>query len=198
MSGVGRIFRFAPMTRGAGGDTMVRKIWIAIALLTALVLPAAASDADSGGSFPSNVLLTITIREGNDVDEKTYRVVAQGDDSRARLLTGWRVPIPTTRSKAEGDCGSETSYTYQNVGLTADVRAKVFPGDRVALRGEIEVSGAKESLRDKTGASRAPMIGTFEQSFHVLLDDGSPVELAAVANPDGGALSLRLQADILD
>jgi hypothetical protein len=177
---------------------MVRKVWIAIALCAALTLPAEASDADSGGSFPSNVLLTITIREGNDVAEKTYRVVAQGDDTRTRLLTGWRVPIPTTTSRAEGDCGSETTYSYQNVGLTADVRAKVFPGNRVALRGEIEVSGAKESLRDKTGASRAPMIGTFEQSFHVLLDEGSPLELAAVANPDGGALSLRLQADILD
>jgi hypothetical protein len=177
---------------------MVRKISIAIALCAALMLPVAASDTDPGGSLSSNVLLTIIVREGDDAAEKAYRVVARGDDSRARLLTGWRVPIPTTTSKAEGDCASQTSYTYQNVGLTADFRAKVFPGDRVALRGEIEVSGAKESLRDQTGASRAPMIGAFQQSFNVLLHDGSPLELAAVANPDGGALSVRLQADILD
>ena len=80
----------------------------------------------------------------------------------------------------------------------ADLRAKVYPGNRVALRGEIEVSWPKESLRDKTGASRAPTIAAFQQSFSVVLDNGSPLELAAVASPDGGALAVRLQADILD
>jgi hypothetical protein len=177
---------------------MARRIWIAIALSSALMLPAAAADTDSGGSLPANVQLTITVKEGRDNAEKTYRVVVRGDDSRAHVLAGRRVPIPTRASDAEGDGGATTAYSYQNVGLTADVRAKVYPGDRVALRGDVEVSWPKESLRDKTGASRAPTIAAFQQSFNVLLDDGDPLELAAVASPDGGALSVRLQADILD
>lgn len=177
---------------------MARKIWIVIGLCAALILPAAASDTGTGGSLPPNVQLTITVKEGSDNAEKTYRVVAKGDDSRARVLAGRRVPIPTQTSEAEGDGGSTTAYSYQNIGLMADLQAKVHPGSRVALRGEIEVSWPKESLRDKTGASRAPTIAAFQQRFSVVLDDGSPLELAAVASPDGGALAVRLQADILD
>jgi hypothetical protein len=46
--------------------------------------------------------------------------------------------------------------------------------------------------------AHAPIIGTFEQGFNVLLDEGRPVELAAVAGPKGGALSVRLEVEVLD
>jgi hypothetical protein len=173
-------------------------VWIAIALSAALALPLGAAETDEGGSLSPNVLLTITVKDGDGSEERSYRVLARGNNSRARLLTGWRVPIPTTTSGAQGKGGSTTTYSYQNVGLTAELWARVPLEDQVVLRGEIEISGAREAIRNDAGGPVAPMIGTFEQSFNVLLREGTPLELAEVAKPEGGPLSVRLQADILD
>ena len=65
----------------------------------------------------------------------------------------------------------------------------------VELRGDIEVSAAKESSGKRAGA--APTIGTFDQRFTVLLTDGEPLELARVSNPEGGTLSIRLEAKLM-
>ena len=176
---------------------MLRKTAISVALCSALLLPAAASDTESHGSLSPNVLLTITVREADDAKDRSYRMLVRGDRSPARLMTGWRVPIPATQPGA-GEGGGATTYSYQNVGMTTNVRAQSLPDDQVALEGAIEVSGAREVTAGATGMARAPIIGTFEQSFNVLLEEGRPVELSAVASPDGGALSVRLEAEVVD
>ena len=93
------------------------------------------------------------------------------------------------------EAATSTSYTYQNVGLTAELRAKVLSETQVVLRGDIEVSAAKESTGTHAGA--APTIGTFDQRFNVLLDDGKPLELAQVSNPEGGTVSIRVEANLM-
>jgi hypothetical protein len=178
---------------------MLRTAWIAIVVM-AVSLPVPAGDGGHRGSLSPNVLLTITVSKGGDSSVKTYSLLARGDGTQAGLTMGWRVPIPTSTFSGKEDGptgGSTTSYTYQNVGLTAHVRAKVID-DVVALRGEIDVSTARSATRDSAGVPLAPTIGTFQQEFSVLLDERTPLELASVSNPDGGTLSIRIEADILN
>jgi len=178
---------------------MFRKSRLAIVLCLVLALPVvAAAGDDEGGTVSSNVLITITVDEGKGNPERTYRLVLRGDNSDSRLMTGWRVPIPSTTHRGQDDnmeAATSTSYTYQNVGLTAELRARVLSDKQVVLRGDIEVSAAKESTGIRAGA--APTIGTFNQRFNVLLDDGEPLELAQVANPEGGAVSIRVEASLM-
>jgi hypothetical protein len=174
---------------------MLRTISIPAVLCAALLLPAAAADTEGHGSLAPNVALTITVRNGDDAQDRAYRLLLRGDTSPARLMTGWRVPVPTA---TEGDGDGATIYSYQNVGMTTSVRARLLPGDRVALEGQLEVSGSREVTEGTTSMAHAPIIGTFEQGFNVLLDEGRPVELAAVAGPKGGALSVRLEVEVLD
>jgi hypothetical protein len=181
---------------------MFRKAWIAM-VCAALIVPAVASDSGAKGSLAPNVLLTITVSGGGDSPDRSYALVTRGDNSEAEMMTGWRVPIPTTTSSAgEGDdstCGSTTTFSYQNVGLTARLRAKVhYPDALVALRGAVEVSTAKEATRSATGTPRAPTIGAFQQEFSVLMEEGTPLELASVSKPEGGSLKVRLEVDILN
>ena len=178
---------------------LLRKVSI-VMVCAALALPALSAGDEPKGSLSPNVLLTITVSNGGDSPDKTYRLLARGDNSKASLMTGWRVPIPTTTSSGEEDgvtCGSTTAYTYQNVGLTAQVRARVMD-DVVALLGEIEVSTAETPTRDRNGTPTAPTIGTFQQQFSVLLTEQAPLELASVASPEGQTLQIRLEADILN
>ncbi len=161
------------------------------ALLLLLAAPAQADDSEAGG-ISRNVLVTITVAGGNESAERSYQLVARDRTGKARLLTGWRVPIPTTTSGSP----ALTSYTYQNVGLTAEIQARVLPDSQVALRGEIEISRVTEPTA-KLASGLPPTIGTFQQGFNVVLHEGDPLDLAVVSTPDGGRLTVRLKAEAM-
>lgn len=173
------------------------RLAIVMCLVLALPVVTAAGD-DKGEAVSSNVLITITVDEGQGNPERSYRLVVRGDNSDSRLMTGWRVPIPSTTYRGQDEnveAATSTSYTYQNVGLTAELRARVLSDKQVVLKGNIELSAAKESTGTRAGA--APTIGTFDQQFNVLLDNGKPLELAQVSNPEGGAVSIRVEANLM-
>lgn len=166
-------------------------------LLCTLLLFATAPTQGSdsvGASVGSNVLVTITVTEGSGSPEKSYQFIARDRTGAAELLTGWRVPVPT----AESGSPAVTSYTYQNVGLTARIKAQVLPDSHVALRGGIEISKVSEPTTKPRSSVTPPIIGTFQQEFDVVLREGDPLDLAVVSTPDGGELTVRLRADCLN
>ena len=162
-------------------------------LLLFAIAPIQASDS-VGGSVGSNVLVTITVTEGTESTERSYQLIARDRAGAAELLTGWRVPVPT----AESGSPAVTSYTYQNVGLTARIKAQVLPDSHVALRGGIEISKVSEPTTKPRSLVTPPIIGTFQQEFDVVLREGDPLDLAVVSTPDGGELTVRLRADCLN
>jgi hypothetical protein len=175
---------------------MTRSKWLAVLVCLALACTTLAASESNLVLTDANVLVTITVDE-DEGHERDYRLVARGDSSDSRLLTGWRVPIPSSSFHGQDTPAKLVkSYTYQNVGMTAQLRVTALPGRQLALSGAIEVSAAKEALA-ATGED-APTIGTFDQRFNVLLDDGKPLTLAQVSNPEGGTLTIRLRAELLD
>ena len=173
-----------------------------VLVLSMIVLLAVAgispSYGESGGSIGENLVVTLTVDEGGTSPSRTYRVVTRDDGSPSRLNAGWRVPIPTATfaSRDEGDRpGTATSYTYQNIGLTAALETRAIEG-RIEVHGNLEISAAKRSDEDAAGGG-APTIGAFQQSFNVLLEPGQPLELAEVSSPRGGTVSVHLRVDRL-
>ena len=149
-----------------------------------------------------NVRVTVTIGE---VDgdgrstEKSYQLIVHPGNRGTELLTGWRVPIPTTtipKPSGENGDGPITSFTYQNVGMTAQVRAWMVDEKRVRIGGSIEVSAVSLGVPGKP--HDAPRIGTFSQQFQAVFTDGKPLRVAAVPDPDGGSRYIELQADLLE
>ena len=148
-----------------------------------------------------NVAITLTIgRLGGPGGEsqRVHRFVGS-DGSQARMLVGWRTPIPTTSKGAEAAGDAATmNYVYQNVGVSATLDVRVLGQGRVRLHGEIEISAARESgLTDPTGA-KIPTIGTFQQGLDIVVRDGRKTRVAEGPDPDGGTVYLELQATVED
>jgi|GEM_PF-3174778 len=158
------------------------------------------SEADFLANIGPNVRLTLTIVDsdpGVRPEERTYEYVGR-DDSRASLLMGWRVPIPTTR--VGEDAAPITEFVYQNIGFTAKLVINVLDDGRILIRGQIETSGTRqdpEEMRD-SAEDDLPIIGTFQQDIEVTLKDGKPLRLAEVPDPEGGRVHLEIKAEVLD
>jgi hypothetical protein len=156
-----------------------------------------AQDEMEPRSMDTNVQITLAV---GDVDEpkpeRTYRIVGRSGNRTHRLLSGWRMPIPT-ETDADDEDGPVTSFVYQNVGVTANLRVSVPSKDRIFLSGQVELSGANESM-DAAKSAQMPVIGTFQQELEVVLKDGRPVKVAEVTDPEGRSLFLQIQVDVLD
>jgi hypothetical protein len=161
------------------------------------------AEDDAGESWDPgpNVKLTLKIVDsepGAGPDERVHTLVARDRGGVAKLLMGWRVPIPTRRVADDGD--PATAYVYQNVGFTAKLEVVILDGGKILVFGQIEASGARqgpEAFREVTG-SGMPIIGTFQQDLSVTLQEGKSLRVAEVPDPEGGRVFLELQADILD
>jgi hypothetical protein len=147
-----------------------------------------------------NVQITITTgnTERKDVPVRTYRMLCREDAPRARMIMGWRTPIPTARGAAEASGEAPvTTYMYQNVGMTAQFEMHMPSASAITIDGTIEISAARgipgvEVPRDM------PVIGTFQQELAVVLTPGKPLRVAEVPDPDGGTLYLQLEARVLE
>ena len=131
--------------------------------------------------------------------KRTYRMLVRDGGPRTRMLMGWRTPIPTTRAAAESSSDAPvTSYTYQNVGMTAQIEAHVLEGGAIALDVVIELSGPRASLPGLEAAPNMPIIGTFQQELSVVLQEDKPLRVAEVPDPEGGTLYFELTASAVE
>lgn len=168
----------------------------------AFALPApAAQSAPDPGSSGANVMITLTISKSgvpNAPAPRVYRMIGQ-DGAVARMLMGWRTPIPTvSAAKEEPGKPAVTSFIYQNVGVDAELRIRVEGGGRIHLQGEIEISGTREGPALDAGTQKAPVIGTFQQHVEVTAQEGKKLRIAEATDPEGGILSLEIEADVLE
>lgn len=161
-------------------------------LVLALSAPALAPLAGAGE--PPNILVSFTVGrldDGAKVPEKSYEMLIVAGD-RAEMMTGARVPIPTTSFQARdgGEAVPMTSYTYQRVGFSATVKAIVLDGERISIAGQIEDSSIISSSADR------PIIQTLNQEFKFVLRDGQPVQINKVDERETRSLYVDVRADI--
>jgi hypothetical protein len=178
---------------------MIASLPLSVLVLLAVPPPEAQAPNPSAGA---NIAITLTVgRTGGSggPSEKVYRMMGR-DDSMSRLLMGWRMPIPTRVTGEGAEATPAVNVVYQNVGVSADLRTDLVKAGVVRLRGEVEVSGLRET--QATGAmgagGKAPLIGTFQQSLDVVLKEGKKQRVAEVPDPESGTLYLDLEVDILE
>ena len=141
-------------------------------VLLALFFGAAHGSEAQEGS-PGHVLVTISIGEGRNEPARQYQLMVAEGGEMARLFTGTRVPIPTTTFQSQTEPAVPlTSFTYQNVGFTAQVRTWLRDG-KIKLDANIEES------RIAPGSSNVPQpaVQTSQQTIQALLADGKPMRI---------------------
>lgn len=156
--------------------------------------------AEEQAEAAPNIRITLTTgKVGADSEQKTYNLVMRDDGPPARLLMGWRMPIPTTQSVGEAADGEqEVSFVYQNVGMSAHLETRRLAADRILVRGMIEISGKRGGPAAGPDHGNPPVIGTFQQDLSVVVRDGEPLRVAEVPDPEGGTRFLDLQAEVME
>ena len=170
-----------------------------VCLVTAVV---AAQAPPAGSNTPAatpNVAVTLFVGKtggpsGN--DEKKYRMLGQAGSS-SRMLMGWRAPIPT-RQSADASEAPSTSFVYQNIGVTADLQTDVLPDRRLAVHGQVEISGARGAPLGDLTSTKPTLIGTFQQALRVVVTPGKRLRVAEAPDPEGGTVHLDIQVDIVE
>ena len=183
---------------------MRQGLWTALLLVTVLLGQtsiALAQDTQTAAAVEPAPNVTITLTVGDTEaksgqSERPYRMVARAGGRPARLLIGWRMPIPTTQS-TDGDDDDDPvmTYVYQNIGMSADIEARVLEDGRIMLHGMIELSGSRDETPAAPAAGSPPIIGTFQQGLHVVLEDGKSLRVAEVPDLEGGTLYLEALAE---
>lgn len=163
-----------------------------VCALLALGLALAVVPDTRAEELGSNIRITFTLGriEGKKkMVQKSFALVVTSGGPSASLLTGQRVPIPTT---TDADDDSVRSYIYQNVGLSAEVQALITEAGVIELQSIVE-----NSWIDPETAKGQPTIETRHQEARVVLKDGVPLELARSSDGDQ-VRYVEVQADILD
>lgn len=170
---------------------------LAVSICLVPSMGALAAEEAPGGAPGPNLLVSLTLGEVSKGPQRNYRVVARAGES-ARMLVGWRTPIPTART-AEKDQPQDQMdfYVYQNVGMSAELRPQLLPDGRVRLSGQIEISGSRESEMKETPLGM-PVIGTFQQDLDVLLKMDQALRVAEVPDPEGGQRFLEITVKRMD
>lgn len=176
-------------------------------VLLAAAAPAVIAQSSATPEVRDNVSITLVVgRSGGTAptNERTYKLVGQ-DGKPARMLMGWRTPIPTRSSDSKESEGA-TSYIYQNIGMTADLQTQSVGKGRYMVSGQIEISGTREgtgvaaatAAAAATASGKPPLIGTFNQGLNVVVSTGKKIRIAESPDPEGGTLYLDLRVDILE
>ncbi len=152
-----------------------------LCMLSLVAAPLAAQESGEQRLPLKNIKVTIrydTVANGTRMI-KTREVVAQ-EGSRARLLIGSRVPIVTTEAASDDEDGPVTVYTYQNIGFSAELRAMVLSNGKISVEAQIESS----QISPETASSGHPVILTYQQQVQVVLDEGKPMHVTRVEDPE--------------
>ena len=168
--------------------------------VTAVAAALPAPESASAGAPQPNVAVTLFVGKsggptGN--DEKKYRMLGQAGSS-SRMLMGWRAPIPTRQSAADASEAGSTSFIYQNIGVSSDLQVDVLSDRRLAVHGQVEISGARGAPLGDLTSSKPTLIGTFQQALRVVVTAGKRVRVAEAPDPEGGTVHLDIQVDLVE
>ncbi|MDX1389135.1 MAG: hypothetical protein R3344_08090 [Acidobacteriota bacterium] len=176
-----------------------RALLACVIFVNLLASVAIAGEADREDLAGANVVVTIrmgTIEDANKTTLSTSRVVAVHGGGEVELMSGLRVPIAVTSFQAStppsGEIVPMTSYTYQNVGFTAQIRVWVRDDGRIDLRAEIEQSNVVGG-----GDPASPWIETDHQKVRAVLTENTPLEIMRIEDVDGRTTFYEIEADVL-
>jgi hypothetical protein len=174
-----------------------RRSWTLLCMLALLVAPVAAQESDEQRLPLNNIRVTIrydTVDADGKKMSKTREVVAQ-EGSRSRLLIGSRVPIPVSEGSREEDGGVAPvrTYAYQNIGFSAEIRAWILPNGKIGLEAEIESS----QVSPETASDEHPVILTYQQNVQVVLENGKPMNVTRVEDPERVNGRFEIEAEII-
>ncbi len=180
---------------------MKKPMLIVLASLAATSLAFAEDPPSRPEDSGVNLLFTLTIADQSRDGEMTERSVRllTLNGRPAKLLTGWRYPIPTTRFNTSSTTGTGaivpiTSYSYQDVGVAVSLKGWTVSEDRIRVEGRVEVSAVKEAA--EPAGSTLPKVGTFSHEFDVILTDGVEEVLAEAPRPDEASIGLAISGAI--
>lgn len=167
-------------------------------MLALLMAPVAAQESEEQRLPLKNIRVTIrydTVDPDGTKMLKSREVVAQ-EGSRSRLLIGSRVPIAVSELSHDddGDAKPVTNYIYQNIGFSAELRAWILPNGKISVEAEIESS----QISPETADDNNPVILTYQQSVQVVLDDGKPINVTRVEDPERVNGRFEIVAEILE
>lgn len=181
--------------------TLVSLAFVAVPVGTPVV--AADDDAPGQQRQNSNVLVKITVGKLEGSAHKplrTYHIPAPGSGAQARLNTSNRIPIPAVMMpppKDEGSAAPVSSFSYQNVGFQANVRAWILGSDRVRVSADIEDAAFYNPADiDRKPGTTAPVITNFSQTIDAILHEGAPITTTVVDDPKGQSMYVQVGAEI--
>jgi hypothetical protein len=171
---------------------------IAAALLVVFFLAAMPIGAQSDATYNVRVIFTAgkldATKKEEKVPAKSLSLVVTSGGPPASLLTGSRVPIPNTTVHATEDgVVPVTSYTYQNIGFSAEVEALILPNGWIQIRANVEDSWIEPGTEDDQ-----PVVETRHQQINVVLQEGEPIEIVRSTDEDDLIRWVDVKADILD
>jgi hypothetical protein len=173
----------------------IRRSMTLLCMLALLAVPVAAQESDDQQLPLKNIRVTIrhdAADPGGTRMVKTREVVAQ-EGSRSRLLIGSRVPIAMTEVSGDDDEEPVITYAYQNIGFSAELRAWVLPNGKISVEAEIESS----QISPETADSEHPVILTYQQRVQVVLEDGKPMNVTRVEDPERVNGHFEITAEIV-
>ena len=168
-----------------------------LCMLALLAVPLVAQESENERLPLKNIRVTIrhdTVNTDGTRMVKTREVVAQ-EGSRAILLIGSRVPIAVSEVSHDGDDEDRptTAYAYQNIGFSAEVRAWILPNGKISVEAEIESS----QVSPETAGADNPVILTYQQRVQVVLEEGKPMHVTRVEDPERVNGHFEITAEIV-
>lgn len=168
--------------------------WLTVLALLTFTTAIALADDPANEPADGKKTILVTIRLGHESpgeDVQSYQLSAVDGGERAKLVVGSRVPIPTTTFNTSQTVGGNivpvTSYTYQSIGFSAEVRAWVSGNGNIRLDANIEDS----SLSPDSKGSTQPTVTAVQQRIQTILSAGSPLRLQR----EGGGRSSYLEIE---
>ncbi len=157
---------------------MLPRQLLALAFVAIVAIPVSVVQAQPAGSgttiAEANVLVTVRIGrlEGSKrTVVKSYDLVVATGGGGSQLLSGARVPIPTTSESGD----DVTAFVYQNIGFSTEARAWLTEDKRIKLAATIE-----DSRVVKGEGGEPPTVETRQLSVTAILSPGQPLEVTRV------------------
>ncbi len=175
---------------------MTRKTLRIFALIAVATLAAISSAAAEPAG---NVRITV---ESGRLDGKSkvspsrYSILTSYGDA-ASLNVGTRLPIPTAVANpdaAPSGPAPVVSFSYQNIGVTAKLKALPVDGGRIQVRGDIASTYLRSDATTHP-VPGGPAIGTLNQDVNVSVRPGRAVRVLSVDEPGVGAFYVELTVE---
>jgi Flp pilus assembly secretin CpaC len=178
----------------------MKQAWIVTFVLCALILPAGSIFAQEpdGALSGTNVLLTVRLgrlEAGKPTEVQSYNLVVVSGGPSSRLLSGARVPFPSTAEDADDDDGGgKVTYVYQNIGFTTEAHAWVLDDGRIKLIATLENSFVQPS----STKGEPPSVETRQLSVNAILTPGKPMEVTRIEGIRDSSGFVEIEAKVLD